>query len=191
MHNMTNKKTTNRLNNHPPSQQNEREILTTFDFVRSKVSPVMGKISVLRAEHKIDAQLKKLAQEDPWENPARTIQNEAFASYRDNLVASYVADKKLDKGYKWAKTKYIAKRIGSAAMWVPGIDIIGSKIQEGYVASRVDKSLKRKYLSKNGGFMGGVKRVHKANQQKFNNEKTKLDQKHESILKNHETWSNI
>lgn len=175
----------------PKTEQNDNEILTMGDFVRSKVSGVMGGISVMMAERKIDRHLQEVAAEDTTGNPARQEQNEAYMSYRDNLVASYVADKKLEREYRKEKAKYVLQRIGSAAMWVPGVDIIGNRIMEAHNAKRVDKDMHRAYIRKNGGFMGTFKTIHNQNKEKHAKQEKILESFSDQVEANRRAWSDL
>lgn len=179
------------MRNHNTTPQPQRqEILTTGDFVRAKT---IGKLARWATEAKIDRYLKRetyIAEDEPAA-PGLAEQNEAYLSYRDNLVESYATDKAEAREYRKDKRKHVLKRIGSAAMWVPGLDVIGSKMQESYAGHVVDKEIKRERARKNGGFMGSTKRIYNSNKESFQKESINLQDRKEEILRNHETWSDV
>lgn len=82
---------------------------------------------------------------------------------RDALVAQYVTDKKNEREYKKEKRKYVLSRIGSAAMWVPGINIVGGMVSEAYASHKVHKNMASEYRRKNGTLIGRAAKIHRNN----------------------------
>lgn len=145
------------------------------NILRSKVSAGIGKITLGMTENrgrkKVDAMLNKDISETDPNDSARVDQDDAYLSYRDNLVASYVKEKYDQREFRKARRKYILGRIGSAAMWIPGVDVIGDKIQENRDSKRINRQIRSKYHSANGTEFARLRKTYRANKEKHESQK--------------------
>jgi hypothetical protein len=179
--------TTPEVANTDPSLR-DLETMSLGEYVKAKIAHGMGKRATAKAEKIVDARLDLVEQQEADGLPISDSEGIFRRDNRDALVTQYVTDKKNEREYKKEKRKYVLSRIGSAAMWVPGVDIIGSHIKEFNERRSVNKAVQRKYRARHGGLIGGVLREHGKNADYFNRERERLAEKKDSILKSRSEW---
>lgn len=168
--------------------------------IRRGLGNVASSADYLSGTIRLDKHLQSIRNErEDWTaSEERRDQNKAYLSYSENLYAAYVPSyvetmseiRLLKHERNKERAKYYAKRLGSAAMWVPGLDVIGSRVMEMGYSRKIDKQIRSKYINKNGSFIGNIKKTRAINKDKFMKEKNKITEK-STILKSRQEWLNI
>lgn len=184
--------TTPEVANTNPSLR-DLETMSLGEYVKAKIAHGMGKRATVRAEKMVDARLDLVEQQEAAGLPVHDSQGMFRRDNRDALVAQYVTDKDNERKYKREKRKYVLSRIGSAAMWVPGVDIVGSLIQESVAARKIDKKIRRGHQASNGGsgFLSPFLKIRNAEKNRFAKQKAGLDEKKRQILHSRQEWGNL
>lgn len=182
---MARRNTAPRTPNHAPRPTSEAEptnptlrdleTLTLGEYLKGKLSYAMGQRAVARAEEAVDSRLDSIDQQLARGVTIPMHMATMNRSNRDELVDQHVQDKKNERQYKKEKRRYVLSRIGSAAMWVPGINIVGGMVSEAYASHKVHKNMASEYRRKNGTLIGRAAKIHRNNKEKVAKQKTILD----------------
>ena len=195
---MARRNTAPRTPNHAPRPTSEAEptnptlrdleTLTLGEYLKGKLSYAMGQRAVARAEEAVDSRLDSIDQQLARGVTIPMHMATMNRSNRDELVGKYVQDKKNERNYKKEKLKYALGRIGSAAMWVPGLDIIGESIAEANSSRNLRNQRKRQYRERNGTFLGQIMKTHRKNQKKFEGKRKILDDFEDLFNESRSRW---
>lgn len=164
------------------------ETMGMGEFLKAKISHSMGRRATARAEKMVDARLDLVEQQEAAGLPVHDSQGMFRRDNRDALVAQYVTDKDNERKYKKEKRKYVLSRIGSAAMWVPGVNIVGSMVSEAYASHKVHKKMASEYRSKNGTVIGRAAKIHRSNQERHAKQKQIVDDFGELLAAGRARW---
>lgn len=99
-----------------------------------------------------DILAQQLEADTTWQQ--KRDQDEAYATYAENIKATQDREKAEYNEHKLelqrAKSKLLLSRIGAIAMWIPGIDIVGSMIKEEATTLNLNRARRQQYIQKNG-----------------------------------------
>ena len=113
---------------------------------------------VEQAQAAIDADgglYDQAVREDAERTQRRVAQDEAYATYEENIeVSEYLAEYRENdqriEALKKEKRKLIWREIGGLAMWIPGLDVVGEMIQQSRTSANLHKERRQRYKQKNG-----------------------------------------
>ena len=195
---MARRNTAPRTPNHAPRPTSEAEptnptlrdleTLTLGEYLKGKLSYAMGQRAVARAEEAVDSRLDFIDQQLASGGTIPMHMATMNRSNRDELVDQHVQDKKNERQYKKEKRRYVLNRIGSAAMWVPGIDLLGDVVMEHSASRKLNKQRISAYRRRNGTFIGQLVKTHRNNQDKFAKKRKILDDFSELAAASRNRW---
>lgn len=120
-------------------------------------------------------------------NHEKYTQDLNFATYELNLRDTHYQQQKEVREYYRDKTAYIAKRLGSTAMHMPGLNVIRESVKDSRKSRQRLKEERKKYKERNGTFTSNLNERLVQNRKRFDVSKSDLRHRKAHLASNRST----
>lgn len=158
----------------PTYKDKAKERLNDF---RKRVSEKMGRAV---ADVTFDKSSVDIAEYDEY-NPDKLFQDTAFATYEQNLRENHYREQREEHEYYLDRAKLISKKMGAAALMVPGIDLIGKKLNSRKVNKQLQTKRRQAYKQRNGTLKSNLRKQYIDYHDKFDKSTASLKE-HRKML---------